>query len=260
MPADSIAATVIPRVRFAAIGDSFTEGVGDPRPDGNMRGWADLVAEGLALAHGEPIAYANFAIRGRLLGPIVDDQLPAALRLDPAPTILTINGGGNDMLRRGCDPAFLHSKTEQAVLDGAASGARVVLLSGADPSAQLPFGSTIHQRGEQLTAMVAEIAARHDVTFVDLFNTAELRNPSYWSSDRLHLAPQGHRRVAAEVLAALVDNAPTPEPATAAATPGLLDHVEFAGRHLFPWVMRRVRGRSSGDGRDPKHPDWTVVG
>jgi len=159
MPADSIAATAIPRVRFAAIGDSFTEGVGDPRPDGNMRGWADLVAEGLALAHGEPIAYANFAIRGRLLGPIVDDQLPAALRLDPAPTILTINGGGNDMLRRGCDPAFLHSKTEQAVVDGAASGARVVLLSGADPSAQLPFGSTIHQRGEQLTDMVAEIAA-----------------------------------------------------------------------------------------------------
>ncbi|MCA1943472.1 MAG: SGNH/GDSL hydrolase family protein, partial [Yonghaparkia sp.] len=28
---------------YAAIGDSFTEGMGDERPDGTPRGWADLV-------------------------------------------------------------------------------------------------------------------------------------------------------------------------------------------------------------------------
>ena len=36
--------------RYVAIGDSFTEGVGDPdplRPNG-LRGWADRVAEVLA--------------------------------------------------------------------------------------------------------------------------------------------------------------------------------------------------------------------
>ncbi len=36
--------------RYVALGDSFTEGVGDPdpaRPNG-LRGWADLVAEELA--------------------------------------------------------------------------------------------------------------------------------------------------------------------------------------------------------------------
>jgi len=35
---------------YAAVGDSFTEGVGDDLPDGSVRGWADLVALGLALA------------------------------------------------------------------------------------------------------------------------------------------------------------------------------------------------------------------
>ena len=36
----------MPSVRFVAIGDSFTEGVGDELPDGRVRGWADLVAQG----------------------------------------------------------------------------------------------------------------------------------------------------------------------------------------------------------------------
>ena len=82
---------------YAAIGDSFTEGMGDERPDGAPRGWADLVAAALAHAAGEPIGYANLAIRGRLLAPILDDQLPAAMALRPQ--LLSINGGGNDILR-----------------------------------------------------------------------------------------------------------------------------------------------------------------
>ena len=41
-------------VRFVAIGDSFTEGVGDELPDGSVRGWADLVAEGWADSSDNP--------------------------------------------------------------------------------------------------------------------------------------------------------------------------------------------------------------
>ena len=50
--------------RYVAIGDSWTEGVGDPdetRPNG-VRGWADRVAEALA-ARREDFRYANLAIR-----------------------------------------------------------------------------------------------------------------------------------------------------------------------------------------------------
>ncbi|HOZ59911.1 MAG TPA: SGNH/GDSL hydrolase family protein, partial [Nakamurella multipartita] len=71
-------------MRYVAIGDSFTEGVGDERADGSVRGWADRVAEGLALATQEPVRYANLAIRGRKLAPIVDQQLEVALALEPA--------------------------------------------------------------------------------------------------------------------------------------------------------------------------------
>ena len=82
---------------YAAIGDSFTEGVGDELPDGTVRGWADFVALGLAAAAREPIGYANLAIRGRKLGPIVDEQLEVAIGLRPE--VISFNGGGNDMLR-----------------------------------------------------------------------------------------------------------------------------------------------------------------
>ncbi len=101
--------------RFVAIGDSFTEGVGDELPDGTVRGWADLAAAGLAAATGEAVAYANLAVRGRLLEPIVTEQVPAALALTPAPTLLTLNGGGNDIMRPGVDTARLVELTEQAV-------------------------------------------------------------------------------------------------------------------------------------------------
>ncbi|WLP89406.1 SGNH/GDSL hydrolase family protein [Gordonia sp. NB41Y] len=246
--------------RFAAVGDSFTEGVGDPRPNGTMRGWADLVAEGLATARGEAIGYANVAVRGRLLAPIVDDQLAAVLALDPPPTLVTLNGGGNDMLRPHCDVSLLRDRTEEAILACAASGVRLVLLSGPDPSGRLPFGSAIGARGAELTAMLAGLATAHDVEFVDLFHTMALRHPGFWSSDRIHLNPVGHRRVAAEVLTALVDatpEVPSP-PAGSSSTPW--DAVTFGRDHLLPWVIRHVRGRSSGDLIEPKHDDWAVIG
>ena len=82
---------------FAAVGDSFTEGVGDELPDGQVRGWADLVAQGLAVSSPESVTYANLAIRGRLLDAILEEQLPAAIALKPQ--LLRLHGGGNDILR-----------------------------------------------------------------------------------------------------------------------------------------------------------------
>ena len=69
-----------------ALGDSFTEGVGDPdpqRPNG-VRGWADRVAEVLA-ARTADFGYANLAIRGRKLPQVLAEQLEPALALRPDP-------------------------------------------------------------------------------------------------------------------------------------------------------------------------------
>jgi lysophospholipase L1-like esterase len=247
-------------VRYAAIGDSFTEGVGDELPDGTTRGWADRVAAGLAAARDEPVLYANLAVRGKQLEPIVTEQLDAALALNPAPTLLTLNGGGNDMLRPRTDVARLVELTARAVHRCAGTGTRLVLLSGADPGDGIPFGRAVRRRGDALTEGVAALAREHGVPLVDVFHDREIRHPSYWAPDRLHLGPAGHRRVAALVLDALGEGAA----AQAVRTEGpqvrrLLAELRYYREHVLPWVARRVRGRSSGDGRTGKHARWVPV-
>ena len=247
-------------MRYVAVGDSFTEGLGDELPDGSVRGWADLVAAGLAAAADGPVHYANLAVRGRLLAPVVTDQLGAALALDPAPTLITLNGGGNDMMRPGVDVPALVELTERAVQRCAAAGVRLVLLSGADPTARLPFGRVMHRSGVALTAAVADLAARSGVLFVDVFSDVELRRPGYWSPDRLHLGPAGHRRVAGIVLTALghpgaahvIDPGPV-EPRRLGA------EARYYRQHVLPWALRRLVRRSSGHGRTGKQLDWAPV-
>jgi lysophospholipase L1-like esterase len=246
--------------RYVAIGDSFTEGLGDTRPDGTERGWADLVAAGLAAGEGGAVSYANLAVRGRLLEPIVTEQLERALALDPAPTLLSLNGGGNDMMRPGSDMNRLIGLTEKAIRRCLDAGVRVLLLSGADPSGGLPFGGMISKRGEVLTAAVAGFASRYDIVFVDMFHDLEIRKRGYWSPDRLHLNANGHRRVAGRVLTALghpteahvIEDGP-------AERGGLVAEARYYREHVLPWIGRRLRGESSGDTRAGKYGTWTTV-
>lgn len=248
-------------MRYTAIGDSFTEGVGDNREDGSVRGWADLVAAGLARALApEPVEYANLAIRGRLLRPIVTEQLDAALALDPRPDVLTLNGGGNDMLRPGIHIADLLAMTRTAVERATAAGVRVVLIAGPNPSEHLPLGRMIGRRGQLLTEGCRVLAAEHGLTFVDCFNDLEVRHARYWSPDRLHLNSLGHERVAGLVLHALGHGpAPAPAPLGESRSRTLGDQLQYYREHVVPFVQRRIRGTSSGDNRVAKHPTWHPI-
>lgn len=250
-------------IRIVSLGDSFTEGLGDLWPDGQERGWADRVAEGLAAGHpDEDVFYANLAIRGRLIERVIAEQLPAALALDPPPTLLTFNGGGNDMLRPGFGLARLRSLTAGVVDACVAAGVEVVILSGPVPSEHLPAGRRMLALGDALTAEVVDlVSGREGVTFVDNFSDVEARRPLYWSEDRLHMNSLGHARVAARVLGALGVDTEFPDPTGAPPLrSGLKAELDYYRVHVLPWIGRRVRGKSSGDGRSPKYATWVRVG
>ena len=248
-------------IRIASIGDSFTEGVGDELPDGTPIGWADRVAAGLASADpAREVYYANFAIRGRLQHAIVHEQLDAALALDPLPTHLTFNGGGNDMVRPGYSDERMATMINRVFDECAARGVHVVILSGPDPSDRLPGGKRMRTLGTRLTELVADLAQRDNVTFVDNFRDVETRRAVYWSVDRLHLNPLGHERIASRVLTAL--GVPTEAPTASDAHPlpgGIVGELRYWRAYVMPWIGRRLTGRSSGDGRSPKFPDWVLV-
>lgn len=246
-------------VRYVAIGDSFTEGVGDELPDGAVRGWADLVAAGWADATGQSIQYANLAIRGRLVRPIVDEQLEAALALRP--THLSFNGGGNDMLRPRTSVEQVLEAFMQVVRRCDEEGVTLIVLSGANPSAQLPFGSLVNRRGDALSdAVVNRLSDRDDIVRALNWYDRTLMHPSYWSADRLHMNARGHHRVAARVLGSLGLDAPGEWWALPAEQQApALARGEYFREHLAPWVRRRLTGRSSGDGRAPKFGSWVEV-
>src|ERR671928_2060591 len=86
--------------RYVAIGDSTTEGLDDPYPDGGFRGFADRLAGDLALVEPE-LRYANLAVRGRLARQIREQQLEPALALEP--DLASVVAGLNDTLRGDFD-------------------------------------------------------------------------------------------------------------------------------------------------------------
>ncbi|PPG89248.1 GDSL family lipase [Rathayibacter rathayi] len=248
-------------VRYVAIGDSFTEGVGDERPDGTPRGWADLTAEGWAAAIGERIEYANLAIRGRLIAPILAEQLEPALALRP--THLSFNGGGNDMLRPRADIEQIADAYLRVLERCDEEGVTLIALSGPDPSPRLPLGSLIRRRGDALTdAVRRRTVHRSDVVVADTWHDPAFADPALWAEDRLHLGHRGHRGVADRVLRSLGVTPLTPPavapgpPAAASARRGT---VQYYRRHVAPWVRRRLTGTSSGDGRAAKYGTFVPI-
>lgn len=243
---------------FVAIGDSFTEGVGDPDPiTGIERGWADRVAR--ILARDTPdLRYANLAIRGQLLDPVVATQLPEAVRM--APDLVSVCAAGNDLLRPSADPDTLAERLEGAVATLRATGADVVVFTGFNTRAS-PLLNLIGRRLAAMNAHIREIADRRGAYLVDLWVMAPLSDPRARTEDRLHLNPDGHARVAdrtCEVLGippAGDWRRPWPEAAPTSWGDRRAGDVRWAREHLWPWVQRRMQGRSTGDDRAPKRPE-----
>ena len=246
-----------PWSRYVAIGDSFTEGIGDPEPrsPGGHRGWADRVAE--VLSDSTPhFAYANLAIRGRLLDQILDEQLEPAMELRPG--LVTISAGGNDILRPGTDPDAVAARFELGLQRLTSEGATVVMFNGPDIGKTPVLGrmrGKIAIYNENLRA----IAKRHDAIMADMWGLRELTDPRMWAPDRLHFSAVGHQTIARMVLGALnVENdlepfRPEPLPKTSWRQARRED-VGWAREYFGPWIMRRLRHRSSGDGISAKRP------
>ena len=243
--------------RYVAIGDSFTEGIGDPEPrvPGGNRGWADRVAEVLD-AQAEGFAYANLAIRGRLLQQILDEQVEPALALQP--DLITISAGGNDIIRPGTDPDEVAARLEGGIERLRSGGATVVLFNGPDIGGT-PVLGRIRGKVAIYNENLHYIAKKHDAIVADMWALRGLADPRMWAPDRLHFSPTGHHTIAIMVLDSLGvehDLAPfQPEPLPA--TPwrqARIDDIVWAREHFAPWIIRRIRGTSSGDGITPKRP------
>ncbi|GAA1000823.1 SGNH/GDSL hydrolase family protein [Nocardiopsis tropica] len=243
--------------RYVAIGDSFTEGVGDPDPTGTheYRGWSDRVAEVMA-ARDPGFGYANLAIRGKKMDQIVDEQLDAALALQP--DLVTVYAGANDLIRPSVDVDAVVQTYDALIARLIDAGATVLMWTAADSHGSGIFGA-LRGRFAVYNELVREIADRRGALLLDYWRMKEYRDLRMWEFDRIHMSEPGHLRMAIEVLDVLgvphtlqvPDLGPVPE--ISAAEDREIKR-KWRREFAYPWVVRRVRGISTGDGLPPKYP------
>ena len=245
---------------WMALGDSFTEGVGDEGPDGCV-GWADRLAAAMADQYPR-LRYANLALRGKMLAEIVDEQVPVVE--DLRPQLVTLCGGGNDIITPGSDVDHVAALYESAVRRLRATGAEVLMFTGPDPRVQ-PLLRRVRGKVAIYNGHLRAIAEAHGAMVVDLWSMRVLHDRRSWCEDRLHFSTEGHRRIA--LRAAEVLGVPTsadwreplpPEPPQHWLNERRAD-LAWTTTHLLPWVRRQLTGESLGDGLRPKRPELTPM-
>ena len=247
--------------RYVALGDSITEGLCDDsrQATGEFRGWADRLA--LLLAHAdersEPLLYANLAVRSRTIPDVLDRQIPRAIELGA--DLATILIGGNDMSRRASSAASLADRLGPGIARLRESGCDVLLVTPFIPPN--PFLRLLHDRTAALSREFRRVGAETGARVLDVADDPDTCDPRRWAADRVHLSSHGHRALSYAAAAALgvpgarqlgaLDAVMHHDPAEP--LPEHLTTPAWMWTHVRPWLGRRLRGRTAGDGMLPKH-------
>lgn len=252
--------------RFVALGDSLTEGLCDTSrmPQGQYRGWADRLADLLAGAReaslpatAEPFRYANLAVRSRKIRDLLDEQLSRALEM--APDLVSVFMGANDLVSRGADPLTLARGLESAAVALRSRGIDVLLVSIVLP--RRPAAMIFARRVAVYNSEIRRIAASTGCMLLDLEAQPAISDLDMWADDKVHFRSKGHRFVAYRAAEAL--GVPY---ADELATLDSAFHDDddpnprgWVRRDAVPWLWRRLRGRTAGDGLSAKHADYVTI-
>lgn len=247
--------------RYLALGDSFSEGLSDPYPDGTYRGWTDRTASYLSSIQPD-FQYANLAIRGRKMHRIIDEQIPVALEMNP--DLVSIAAGVNDALRRNWEPISVIKKYEHGISQLRRNNIEVLIVAFGDPENRGQLAG-VRDRLKFLNHETVKLAQKYDCRLVDFWPERGFDHDVFWSDDRLHLSSLGHKYAAKAALYALglhddswrnpnVEFPPDPNWLSRR-----ISDFRWLSDHMAPWAIRRIQGRSSGDGLLPKRPEFAPI-
>ncbi|MGR3937112.1 SGNH/GDSL hydrolase family protein [Streptomyces sp. BRA346] len=258
----------MPTTRFVALGDSLTEGLGDPVAGGGWRGWAALLA-GAAGPHGEPVDFVNVSRSGALAADVAGEQLTAARRARPH--LASVVVGMNDTLRDTFDIRRVAEALDTTIGALRADGTVVLTACLPDPGRMLglpeALARPLGRRMRAVNTVVHALSGRYGAVHVELTEHTWVTDRAVWSVDRLHPSELGHRLLAREFHGALTArgtamgeppstalDGPTPSRAASAwwmATRGtrwVVDRCTDLLPGLLALAAREVRHRVRGTG------------
>ena len=249
---------------YVALGDSLTEGLGDFDFEVSRFGcgWADRLAElfaRVAFESGENFDYANLALRGSSLYEILTAQLEDALKLQP--DLVTIFAGSNDFMRANKAHPEMRALLRGAIERLHHAGAHVLLVNTVNP-VHLRFFQPLSHKAKAMTELINSVGAEYQVPVLDLFEMNEFSKLEFWCEDMVHFSGHGHIRIANRAAQMLgldqgfeeidLDQMERPDRRPLAVMKWIIQHV-------VPYLVRRVRRRSSGDGLEPKHDSYVTL-
>lgn len=253
---------MVPFSRFVALGDSFTEGIGDPHPGSpnGVRGWADVLAARLAVDNSD-FRYANLAVRGRVMADIMTDQVPAAALMEP--DLVSIYAGMNDLMALSLDVDAMMATYAEGLKSLQQTGAVVMAFTAPDLGPK-PLFRGLRGRAAIYNELLRSITDDLGIGLIDFWRFDEFRDSRLWDHDRVHLSALGHEVMAARVFDTLpTANGRTVPSARYLATPTrpatVTENLRWAASFAVPWAVRRLRRITPGAGVAPKCSTLTKV-
>ena len=230
-------------VRFVALGDSASCGVGDPTP-GGWRGWARILADAIAADH--HVSFCKLAVPGATVADVRHQQLTEAL--DHRPVIASLVVGLNDAMRSTWDPEQIRQDLLHCAGELARQGALVVTVRFHDHTRVLGLPALLagpmRRRIQILNEIYDEVHERYGALRLDLSADPAIYSRDLWAPDRLHPSELGHRRLARLVGQLIVDEGldfGLPSLSCTSERPRRRETARTMVVDVAPWIGRRVR-------------------
>jgi lysophospholipase L1-like esterase len=189
---------------FVALGDSFTEGVGDS-VDGFARlGAVDRLAAALRQSNPD-LRYTNLAQRGLVVAEVRGQQLEPALALKP--DLVSVVAGANDILtgRFSAD----RWEEEFRTLYQALTQAGATIIAANLPAFPIlralkePLQTRVMNNIARGNSVIERLATEYQVILVDAWTVSQQTERPDWSEDGVHLNSRGYFKFAKEILGIL---------------------------------------------------------
>jgi lysophospholipase L1-like esterase len=247
---------------YVAIGDSLSEGLGDFSflERRVHSGWTDRFATLLAMdaeLDGREFKYANLAIRGANIRAIMGSQLERALLLKP--DLVSVMAGQNDFFCKAEDLPELERVFREGIQKLLDAGCQVIVSNTINPIHLVVF-RRLARLASTMTEMIERVAKQLNVPIHDVHRIDSLSEIRYWAEDMVHFSGPGHIKVAnkaADILQLRYRQSEFDDCEIWIPKRGLYGTSRWVVVHVIPFMVRRMRGVTSGDGLEPKLPELT---
>lgn len=243
--------------RFVAVGDSLTEGKGDTYPNGELRGYADMISHGLRFAAPEAM-YANLARPSVRAHEVRRDQVPQAVAM--APDLVTAVAGINDAIALAFPRRRVHDEILALFGDlrRALPDATIVTCTLPDLGHLSAVARVWRGRVHVLNDAARDAARAHGLVLVDLEDDLPMTADEL-ALDRVHPSPLGHLRFARRFAQAL--DVPEPDPSYLARRPRAerLYRLYRTAVVAPRFITKRVARDTLIAGQPPKRPQLEHV-